>query len=59
VERTLRRLFPWAPNDTNVWETLRWANGRQALGDRPQLELWWWHCAPLDEWNGNAPTTTT
>jgi uncharacterized protein (TIGR03083 family) len=56
AERTLRRLFPWAPTGIDVWETLRWANGRQPLGDRPQFEAWWWQCAPLDEWNGNAPT---
>ncbi len=56
AERTLRRLFPWAPGDTDAWETLRWANGRAPLGDRPRLARWRWHCAPLDEWDGTDPT---
>jgi len=55
AERTLRRLFPWAPEGDDPWATLRWANGRQSLGGKPRLEHWWWHCAPLDEWTGNAP----
>jgi uncharacterized protein (TIGR03083 family) len=45
--RVLRRLFPWAPRRELAWPTLRWANGRTALGDRPFLESWRWHCAPL------------
>jgi uncharacterized protein (TIGR03083 family) len=56
AERTLRRLFPWAPGETDAWETLRWANGRAPLGDRPRLARWRWHCAPLDEWDGTDPT---
>jgi hypothetical protein len=56
AERTLRRLFPWAPSETDAWETLRWANGRAPLGDRPRLARWRWHCAPLDEWDGTDPT---
>lgn len=55
-ERVLRRLFPWAPIDVDPWEGLRWANGRTALGERPRLDGWSWHCAPLDEWDGRAPT---
>jgi len=51
----VRRLFPWAPHDGRSWPTLRWANGRAPLGERPRLERWWWHCAPLDEWDGSAP----
>jgi hypothetical protein len=52
VERTLRRLFPWAPEDADPWTALLWANGRVALGDRPPERKWLWHCAPLDEWDG-------
>jgi len=51
----VRRLFPWAPHDQRSWPTLRWANGRAPLGDRPRLEHWQWHCAPLDEWHDTAP----
>jgi uncharacterized protein (TIGR03083 family) len=51
----VRRLFPWAPHDERSWPTLRWANGRAALGARPRLERWQWHCAPLEEWDGSSP----
>ena len=55
--RVAGRLFPWGPADTPPWETLRWLNGRAALGDRPRLtEEWTWHPAPLDEWDGTDPT---
>lgn len=54
-ERTLRRLFPWAPDDVDPWTALRWANGRLALPGRPRLERWRWHCAPLEEWDGRSP----
>lgn len=51
--RVLDRIFPWAPEDGDAWQILRWAAGRTALPDRPQLEPdWSWHCAPLDEWDG-------
>lgn len=51
----LTRLFPWAPGRHRSWDTLLWANGRQPLGDRAQLDPdWHWHCAPLDEWDGTV-----
>ena len=51
---TVRRLFPWAPgpDEADPWDALLWANGRRKLGDRPPETKWLWHCAPLDEWNG-------
>jgi hypothetical protein len=56
AERVLRRLFPWAPDHVDPWVGLLWANGRVPLGDRPRLERWRWHCAPLDEWDGSMPS---
>jgi uncharacterized protein (TIGR03083 family) len=57
-ERVLRRLFPWAPGDTDAWDTLRWANGRAPLGNHPRLgPNWYWHCAPLEEWDGTGPVS--
>ncbi|WP_214368189.1 hypothetical protein [Pseudonocardia sp. H11422] len=53
--RTLRRLFPWAPTDGRSWPTLRWANGRAPLRERPRLSERFWHCAPLEEWDGRTP----
>jgi len=51
--RVLRRIFPWAPEDGDAWATLRWACGRAPLGERERLAPdWYWHCAPLDEWDG-------
>ncbi len=55
AERTLWRLFPWAPTDVEPWPALLWANGRIALPGRPRLERWRWQCAPLDEWDGEVP----
>jgi hypothetical protein len=53
--RVLRRLFPWAPTDGDPWAELRWASGRIALPDRPRLGPdWYWHCAPLAEWDGTV-----
>ncbi|MCS7482567.1 maleylpyruvate isomerase N-terminal domain-containing protein [Umezawaea endophytica] len=48
VERTVRRLFPEAPEGHEPWPTLLWANGRVPLGGTPRREKWTWHCAPLD-----------
>jgi uncharacterized protein (TIGR03083 family) len=51
--RILARLFPWAPRDVDPWDSLRWAAGRTALPDRERLGPdWYWHCAPLSEWDG-------
>lgn len=56
AERTLRRLFPWAPPSNSPWSTLLWANGRVDLpGTRRPSPDWVWHCAPLDEWDGTVP----
>ena len=52
AERTLRRLFPWAPSDVVPWDGLIWANGRVALPGLKRLTRWRWHCAPLSEWDG-------
>lgn len=56
VERTLRRLFPWAPAppDADPWQALLWANGRVELDGRPAEKRWLWHNEPLDEWNGEV-----
>lgn len=56
AEAVLRRLFPWVDGPEDPWQLLLWANGRIALGDRPRLEGWRWHCAPLDQWSGDAPS---
>jgi hypothetical protein len=43
--------------DDDPWRLLLWANGRIALGERPRLQRWRWHCAPLSEWDGQPPDT--
>jgi uncharacterized protein (TIGR03083 family) len=48
----LRRIFPWAPRDTDPWETLLWANGRTALPGLERQVDWHRHPAPLSEWTG-------
>jgi uncharacterized protein (TIGR03083 family) len=52
---TLRRLFPWAPHDTDPWQALLWANGRADLPGQERQTGWRWHCAPLAEWDGTNP----
>jgi hypothetical protein len=53
VKAVLERLFPWTQADDDPFAELLWANGRVALADRPRLGPdWSWHCAPLDEWDG-------
>jgi hypothetical protein len=52
---TPRRLFPWAPADTDPWQILLWANGRVDLPGQQRQIRWRWHCAPLPEWNGRNP----
>jgi hypothetical protein len=57
--RVLTRLFPWAPTDVDPWDSLRWAAGRAALPDRERLGPdWYWHCAPLGEWDGEMARRT-
>ena len=52
-ERLLARLFPWAPTDEDPWRTVLWASGRLTLDDHGKLGPdWYWHCAPIDEWDG-------
>jgi hypothetical protein len=57
--RLLARLFPWAPEPgtSSAWTLLAWANGRVEV---PGLDparwdhTWYWHCAPLAEWDGTV-----
>jgi hypothetical protein len=54
------RIFPWAPAEGDPWAALRWAAGRAALPDRERLGPdWYWHCAPLAEWDGTIKKRTT
>ena len=57
--RVVARLFPWAPPDAAPWDAFRWATGRIALPDLPRLDPdWYWHCAPLAEWDGTIKKRT-
>lgn len=57
--RLLARLFPWAPAEIDPWRGLLWANGRIALEHSPRLGAdWYWHCAPLEEWDGDVVKRT-
>jgi hypothetical protein len=58
-QRVVERLFPWAPEGFDAWATLCWANGRTGLPGHDRLGPdWYWHCAPLDEWDGTVPRRT-
>ena len=58
--RIAARIFPWAPAGGDSWAALRWAAGRAGLPDRERLGPdWWWHCAPLSEWDGTIRRRTT
>ncbi|TWP52239.1 hypothetical protein FKR81_11760 [Lentzea tibetensis] len=41
-DRSLKRLFPDAPEETNRWQTLLWATGRGDLPGRERLTSWRW-----------------
>lgn len=57
--RVLVRLFPWAPSDLAPWEALLWSNGRYETGAHERLDPnWWWHPAPLSEWDGTVKRRT-
>jgi uncharacterized protein (TIGR03083 family) len=57
--RILGRIFPWAPAEIDPWDSLRWAAGRAALPGRERLGPdWWWHCAPLSDWDGSVRKRT-
>lgn len=59
VAPVLERLFPWAPDDVDAWDALRWSNGRIALPRTPRQGAdWCWHCAPLSEWDGTITRYT-
>lgn len=59
ARRVADRIFPWAPTDGDAWDACRWAAGRIALPDRPRLDPdWYWHCAPLAEWDGTIKKRT-
>ena len=58
--RIAARIFPWAPADGDPWAALRWAAGRAALPGRERLGPdWYWHCAPLSEWDGTIKKRTS
>ena len=53
--KALARLFPWVQDQGDPWQALLYATGRQPLGDRErQAPNWWWHCAPLSQWDGTV-----
>ncbi len=52
ADQVLRRLFPWVDRSGDSWSDLLWANGRIAHQGKDRLTNWAWHCAPLEDWNG-------
>ncbi len=60
IAAVVARIFPWAPEHADPWAAFRWACGRASLPDRDRLGPdWWWHCAPLAEWDGTRKVRTT
>jgi hypothetical protein len=60
VQPVLARIFPWAPaGETDRWAVFRYETGRAPLGDLPRRDAnWYWHCAPLSEWDGTVTRRT-
>lgn len=59
ARRTVRRVLPWAPTVGSGWDQLLWATGRLSAPEQPdQGPDWWWHSAPLDEWDGRPRRRT-
>jgi hypothetical protein len=54
------RVLPWTPREGSGWQRLMWATGRSSLGARPPADdQWWWHSAPLAEWDGTPHRRST
>ncbi len=60
VNPVLSRIFPWAPPEpADRWAVFRYETGRAPLGDQPRRDAnWYWHCAPLSEWDGTVKRRT-
>ncbi len=55
VERVVRRLFPWAPIESDPWCALLWSTGRAEIdGFESPGAGWVWHNEPLEEWDGTV-----
>lgn len=53
--KILARIFPWAPSDVPAWDALQWSSGRITLPNQERQDAnWYWHCAPLAEWDGTV-----
>jgi hypothetical protein len=56
----VERVLPWTSPEGNGWERLLWATGRAPLGPlSAQDSDWWWHSAPLEEWDGQPRRRST
>ena len=54
-ERIVRRLFPWSATGASGWQALLFETGRGELEGRESPgDMWMWHNAPLDEWDGKV-----
>ena len=53
-QAVVHRIFPWAPTNTDTWDTLLWANGRRDLPGLGRQEHWHPYPAPLSEWDGSV-----
>jgi len=53
-QAVVHRIFPWAPTNTDTWDTLLWANGRRGLPGLGRQEHWHPYPAPLSEWDGSV-----
>jgi hypothetical protein len=55
ADAVVERSLPWTASGHPGWARLLWATGRAALGRQPpQGSDWWWHSAPLSEWDGQV-----
>lgn len=61
VDPILARIFPWAPTDVaDRWAVFLYETGRAPLGKLPRRAAnWYWHCAPLAEWDGTVKRRTS
>ncbi|HEY4332438.1 MAG TPA: DinB family protein [Ilumatobacteraceae bacterium] len=60
ADAVVDRVLPWTPHEGSGWQRLMWATGRSSLGARPPADdQWWWHSAPLAEWDGTPHRRST
>ncbi len=60
ADAIVTRVLPWTPSHPDGWARLLAATGRRSVDGLPAAGPdWWWHPAPLAEWDGHPHLRST